>query len=253
MNDIKSSRSSRLKLEKFVCSLNALMGSRETYDTLSRCNCVYLPSALKMLGRRTNFMVVAVVLNFPILLPEHRVWSVSSQWASPLNQRDASHRDAISDRVWQSSACLTIPNSVRREIVRRKLCRFPREVAPTDAECFAKDRILSTGPSYATTSRARVEIVPYSTVDFVVARLVARAKESLKSATSHLSLKLFKVTRQAVRAWLQVRRSCACYQQKLITCDYLIPLWQTMRDFARKSVQSCELLVPSNIPCVPLF
>lgn len=105
-----------MKLEKFVCSLNiALMRSRETYDTLSRCNCVYLPSALKMLGRRTNFMVVTVVLNFPISLPEHRTWSVSCQWASSLNQRDTSHRDAISDRVWHSSACLTIPNSVRRK------------------------------------------------------------------------------------------------------------------------------------------
>lgn len=59
---------------------------------------------------------------------------------------------------------------------------------PTDAECFAKDRILSAGPLYAATSRARIEIVPYSTVDFVVARLVARAKETLKSATSDLSL-----------------------------------------------------------------
>lgn len=124
---------------------------------------------------------------------------------------------------------------------------------PTDAECFAKDRILSMGPSYAATSRARIEIVSYSTVDFVVARLVARAKESLKSATSDLSLKSLEVTRQAATTWLQVRRSCACYQQKLITCDYLIALWQTIRDFARKSVQSCELLVPSNIPCVPLF
>ena len=45
---------------------------------------------------------------------------------------------------------------------------------PTDAECFAKDRILSTGRSYAATSRARIEIVPYSTVDFVVARLVVK-------------------------------------------------------------------------------